>query len=140
MDSRENEEGEVVKRRRICETCDWRFSTLERVEENFPLLVKKDGSRQEFDRHKLKSGIMRACEKRPVSAEAIDASVAKIEASLIEEGGKEVSSRFVGELVMDALRRLDQVAYVRFASVYREFSDVDEFRSILRSLKSRRGE
>lgn len=124
MDSRPVEDGASIKRRRECAACGKRFTTYE-VVESVPLaVVKKDGSREFFDRHKLLSGVMKACQKRPVDAAAV---VADIERELNNSLVAEISSRDIGELVMDRLRALDAVAYVRFASVYREFKDVDTF-------------
>jgi transcriptional repressor NrdR len=132
IDSRESREGEVIRRRRECVGCSRRFTTYERVEEMLPLVVKKDDRREPFDRAKIMNGLTRACEKRPISADALEKVVAGIEARLQEEGRKEVPSREIGEAVMGALRSLDPVAYVRFASVYREFRDVEEFMRELR--------
>ncbi|MBL7661832.1 transcriptional repressor NrdR [bacterium] len=137
IDSREAPDGRAVRRRRECESCDLRFTTFERIEDNFPLVVKKDGGRQEFDRAKIFLGIKKACEKRPVSVEKMEQAARDIEAKIIEPGEKEIASTAIGELVMDKLRLLDPVAYVRFASVYREFSDVKEFMDTLKSLKQK---
>lgn len=132
IDSRVSREGDVIRRRRECVGCERRFTTYERVEEVLPLVVKKDGRRESFDRLKVMMGLKRACEKRPISAEALEGIVDRIEAQVQEEGRKEVPSREIGEAVMEALQSLDPVAYVRFASVYREFRDVDEFMDALR--------
>lgn len=132
IDSRESREGDVIRRRRECVVCSRRFTTYERVEETLPLVVKKDDRREPFDRVKIMNGLTRACEKRPISADSLEKLVAGIEARLQEEGRKEVPSREIGEAVMAALRSLDPVAYVRFASVYREFRDVEEFMRELR--------
>lgn len=132
IDSRESREGDVIRRRRECVACSRRFTTYERVEETLPLVVKKDDRREPFDRTKIMNGLTRACEKRPISADALERVVASVEARLQEEGRKEVPSREIGEAVMGALRTLDPVAYVRFASVYREFRDVEEFMRELR--------
>ncbi len=132
IDSRASREGDVIRRRRECVACERRFTTYERVEESLPLVVKKDGRRESFDRAKILSGLKRACEKRPISAERLEAVVGELEAALQDEGAKEVPSRRIGELVMEALQGLDAVAYVRFASVYREFRRVDEFVDALR--------
>lgn len=139
IDSRVSREGDVIRRRRECVSCDRRFTTYERVEEVLPLVVKKDGSREAFDRLKIMTGLKRACEKRPVSAEALEAIVDRIEARVQEEGRKEVPSREIGEAVMESLQSLDPVAYVRFASVYREFRDVDEFMHALRGYLENKG-
>ncbi len=138
IDSRVSREGDVIRRRRECIACERRFTTYERVEEMLPLVVKKDGRRETFDRLKIMAGLKRACEKRPIPAEALDRIVEGIEARLQEEGGKEVPSREIGEAVMEALRSLDPVAYVRFASVYREFRGVDEFTDALRDFLERK--
>jgi transcriptional repressor NrdR len=132
IDSRESREGDVIRRRRECVACNRRYTTYERVEETLPLVVKKDDRREPFDRSKIMSGLTRACEKRPIPAEVLTRVVDAIESRFQEEGRKEVPSREVGEAVMAALRDLDPVAYVRFASVYREFRDVEEFMKELR--------
>jgi transcriptional repressor NrdR len=134
IDSRVSREGDVIRRRRECVGCSRRFTTYERIEEILPLVVKKDGRREPFDRTKVMAGLQRACEKRPISAETLEGVVNEIEARLQEEGRKEVPSREIGEAVMGALRSLDPVAYVRFASVYRAFRDVNEFMSELEEL------
>ena len=128
VDSRLSGDGDHVRRRRRCVVCSERFTTYETAELNLPRVVKRDGSRVPFDGRKLKSGIMRAVEKRPISTDQIDAAVSRINRRLLATGEGEITSRRIGELVMDELRRLDQVAYVRFASVYREFEDVAAFR------------
>lgn len=128
IDSRLSGEGDQVRRRRECTVCKERFTTYEGAELNLPRLVKRDGSRVPFDGRKLRTGIDRAVEKRPVSMEDIDAAIHRITRKLMASGEKEVSSRKVGELIMEELKRLDQVAYVRFASVYRKFEDVNAFR------------
>ena len=137
IDSRMTKEGDVIRRRRECEACEKRFTTYERVEEIMPLLVKKDGSREPYDRQKVVLGLTKACEKRPISAEEIQQVADRIEASIQEMGEKEVDSTVVGEAVMRELRELDGVAYVRFASVYREFRDLDEFMQTLSELLKR---
>jgi len=126
-DSRLSQGDEVIRRRRECEGCGRRFTTYERLELVLPMVVKKDGRREAFDRLKVMAGLRRACEKRPVGTEALDALVDQIERALVESGDKEVDSSVVGEQVMRRLRELDQVAYVRFASVYRSFKDIHEF-------------
>lgn len=136
VDSREGVDGRSVRRRRECEACGFRCTTFERVEESLPMVVKKGGQRESFDRYKILSGMKRACEKRPVSVMELEDAVKSIEGRLLESGEKEVSSEVIGELVIEVLKDLDQVAYVRFASVYREFSDVGEFMETLRSLAS----
>lgn len=127
-DSRLSTVGDVTRRRRECEKCEKRFTTYERVEEVLPLVVKKDGRRETFDRQKVLAGLRKACEKRPISLEQIEAAVAAIETELMESGEKEVQAVVVGEAVMRHLRALDDIAYVRFASVYRSFRDIDELR------------
>jgi transcriptional repressor NrdR len=134
LDSRESAEGTVTRRRRECLGCHKRFTTYERVEELMPLVVKKDGRREPYDREKLISGLQKAVEKRPVSMAQLEALVAEVEARVLERGEKEVPSSLVGEEVMRRLRALDQVAYVRFASVYRSFRDIEEFMDELKGL------
>jgi transcriptional repressor NrdR len=124
----------AIRRRRECGDCGYRFTTFERVEMVLPVVIKKDGSRENFDREKIRNGLRRACEKRPVSMETIDTAVEAIEKRIQELCQKEVESRLLGELVMDELRKMDKIAYVRFASVYREFSDVSQFVDTLQSL------
>jgi transcriptional repressor NrdR len=136
IDSRLSQGGEVTRRRRECEGCQRRYTTYERVEQVLPLVVKKDGRREPFDRMKILGGLHRASVKRPVSAESLERLVDDLERELVETGEKEVSSTAVGERVMDALRDLDHVAYVRFASVYRQFKDTNEFLSELSQLLS----
>lgn len=128
-DSRAGTAGDVIRRRRECETCTRRFTTYERVEEVLPLVVKKDGRREPFDRPKVLSGLRRACDKRAIASERIEAIVDAIERELIDAGDKEIGSEKIGERVMAHLREVDPVAYVRFASVYRQFKDIDEMRS-----------
>lgn len=134
LDSRESAEGTVTRRRRECLGCHKRFTTYERVEELMPLVVKKDGRREPYDREKLISGLQKAVEKRPVSMDQLEALVAEVEARVLERGEKEVASSVIGEEVMRRLRALDQVAYVRFASVYRSFRDIEEFMDELKGL------
>lgn len=137
VDSRLGREGNNIRRRRECEKCSKRFTTYERVEEMLPLVVKKDGRRETFDRQKIVAGMQRACEKRPVSIAAIEQFVDRLEQSLQESGDKEIPSNRIGEAVMAALHEIDQVAYVRFASVYREFRDINEFMSELTEILAR---
>lgn len=137
VDSRLGREGNNIRRRRECEKCSKRFTTYERVEEMLPLVVKKDGRREVFDRQKIVAGMQRACEKRPVSIAAIEQFVDRLEQSLQESGDKEIPSNRIGEAVMTALHEIDQVAYVRFASVYREFRDINEFMSELTEILAR---
>lgn len=135
IDSRLSSGGEVTRRRRECDGCSRRYTTYERVEQVMPLVVKKDGRREPFDRVKLLAGLSRACQKRPVSSEALERLVDSIERALVESGDKETTSRAIGERVLVVLRDLDRVAYVRFASVYRSFDDVEQFMAELRDLK-----
>jgi transcriptional repressor NrdR len=127
-------DGSTIRRRRMCASCKRRFTTYERVEEAAPMVVKKDSRREPYDRHKVIAGIKRACEKRPVSMEKIEEIADRIEAAAAELGGKEVPSDFIGTAVMNELHEIDQVAYVRFASVYRSFKDIDEFMRELEDL------
>lgn len=127
VDSRVSAEGDSIRRRRECEKCEYRFTTFERIEDTLPLIVKKDGSRQSFDRQKIRRGIQKACEKRPVSIETIDQMVNDVEKDIQNMGLKEIPSESLGEVVMKKLKTVDDVAYVRFASVYRSFKDVNEF-------------
>ncbi len=134
VDSRLSKEGEVIRRRRECLSCKHRFTTYERVGEIFPMVIKKDGRREAFNREKILNGLKRACEKRPVSVDLLEAIVVKIEKKIQELGESEILSRVVGEEIMSALQRLDHVAYVRFASVYKEFKDISQFMSEIKSL------
>jgi transcriptional repressor NrdR len=127
-------EGEVIRRRRECLGCKRRYTTYERVEEILPVVVKKDGRRESFDRNKILVGLKKACEKRPISIGTIEAVTDRIEKRVQEMGETEIASRVVGEEVMKELHQLDQVAYVRFASVYREFKDIDQFMDELKTL------
>ncbi len=138
IDTRENEDGDTVRRRRRCLACDKRFTTYERVELQLPQVVKKNGSRAEFDREKLESSLMLALRKRPVTTESIDAAIDRIEEKLVTLGEREVASDRIGELVMRELKKLDKIAYIRFASVYRNFEDVDEFSDAIREVKKPR--
>lgn len=137
IDSRLVTDGGQVRRRRECIECGERFTTFETAELVMPKVIKGDGSRQPFDDSKLKSGILRAVEKRPVSVEAVEQSISNIQSKLRAMGEREVAASVIGELVMDALRKLDQVAFVRFASVYRRFKDVSEFREEIERLESK---
>ena len=127
IDSRLNKDKTITRRRRACEECKQRFTTYERIEVMFPMLVKKDGRREAWDRGKIATGLEKACEKRPVSTTDIDQFVDTIEGRLQDAGGKEAPTTRIGEWIMEALPELDEVAYVRFASVYRQFKDVNEF-------------
>jgi transcriptional repressor NrdR len=140
IDSRESAAGDVIRRRRECEKCEKRFTSYERLDDVFPPVVKKDGRREPYDRHKLVAGLRKACSKRPVSEERIDEAADAIERSLVESDAKEVSANALGERVMTALRGLDEVAYIRFASVYRQFRDIDEFRVELEKMARDRPE
>ncbi|CAL8473077.1 MULTISPECIES: transcriptional regulator NrdR [Caballeronia] len=131
VDSRVSEDGAAIRRRRRCPSCDKRFTTYERVELALPSVVKKDGSRTEFDRRKIVASMQLALRKRPVAADAIDAAASRIEYQLLGSGEREVQSERLGELVMNELRQLDTIAYVRFASVYKRFEDVSEFEDVL---------
>jgi transcriptional repressor NrdR len=135
VDSRVSEDGAAIRRRRRCPACDKRFTTYERVELAMPAIVKKDGSRTEFDRRKIAASMQLALRKRPVAADAIDEAVARIEYQLLGSGEREVRSERLGELVMAELRELDKVAFVRFASVYRRFEDVSEFEDVIEEFR-----
>lgn len=127
VDSRPTDEGRAIRRRRLCEACGKRFTTYEKLEENIIMVIKKNGQRESFDRNKILNGIVKACEKRPVPMATMEEIVANIERGLNNMMEKEVESTFIGELIMDELKKVDDVAYVRFASVYREFKDADTF-------------
>lgn len=131
VETRESDEGDVVRRRRRCQSCDKRFTTYERAEIALPAVVKKDGTRAEFEPAKLRASMLLALRKRPVSIEQVDAALERIEEKLLASGAREMPSAKLGELVMRELKRIDKVAYVRFASVYRSFEDVDEFRQLI---------
>ena len=140
VDSRMAKEGEVIRRRRECLGCKRRYTTYERVEEILPMVVKKDGRRESFDRTKILAGLKKACEKRPISTATIETVTDRIEKRIQEMGETEIESRIVGEELMKELHQLDQVAYVRFASVYREFKDIDQFMDELKTLAQQRRE
>ncbi|WP_136798006.1 MULTISPECIES: transcriptional regulator NrdR [Desulfosediminicola] len=140
IDSRLNKDCTITRRRRSCLDCDQRFTTYERLEVMMPVLVKKDGRRESWDRHKMAVGLEKACEKRPISRDRIDEFVDDIEHRLQDIGAKEVSSKILGEWAMEELSKLDEVAYVRFASVYRQFKDVSEFMEELKTLLDSRRE
>jgi len=135
VDSRLSAEGDAIRRRRMCVECNERFTTYETAELSLPRLIKRDRSRELFDENKLRAGFMRALEKRPVSIDDVDTAVKTITRRLWAAGEREVDSRLVGDWVMDALRELDEVAYVRFASVYRSFQDVNAFREEIERMK-----
>jgi transcriptional repressor NrdR len=134
VDSRESKEGEVIRRRRECLECSRRFTSYERIDEIPYMVVKKDGRREPFDRQKLVKGLLKACEKRPVRVAALEALADRVEALLQEKPEREISAIEIGAYVMEELRQLDQVAFVRFASVYRNFRDLDEFKHELNQL------
>ena len=137
LDSRPIEEGKAIRRRRECDQCGFRFTTFERVEEVTLIVVKKDDVRQEFSREKLIRGLIKACEKRPVSIQTIENLAIDVEKELRNSGEAEIDSKQIGELVMERLSSIDEVAYVRFASVYRQFKDITVFLNELQELKSR---
>jgi len=134
VDSRLNKDFTITRRRRMCDACSRRFTTYERLEVTMPMLIKKDGRREAWDRHKVVEGLQKACEKRPVSMEQIDEFVDSLERELQDLGEREIPVKLVGERVMDGLRKLDGVAYVRFASVYRQFKDLSEFMAELKDM------
>jgi transcriptional repressor NrdR len=134
IDSRLSKEGDMIRRRRQCLVCQRRFTTYERVEEILPLVIKKNGTREPFDRNKILAGLKKACEKRPISIEVIEEVADRIERHFQELGEKEIPSSDIGEMVMEALYQLDDVAYVRFASVYRQFKDISQFIEEVREL------
>ncbi|PLX79849.1 MAG: transcriptional regulator NrdR [Desulfuromonas sp.] len=136
IDSRLGREGNNIRRRRECSGCAKRFTTYERVEETLPLVIKKDGRREPFDRLKIIAGMQRACEKRPVSISTIEKFIDGLEVTLQESGEKELDASRIGQAVMEALHNIDEVAYVRFASVYRQFKDINEFMTELQDLLS----
>ncbi len=139
VDSRESREGDAIRRRRECLDCGRRFTSYERVEEVPILIVKKDGRREPFDRQKLLKGMMAACQKRPVTLTQLEEAAGDIQARLLEQPDREISSRSLGDLVMDALKQLDSVAYVRFASIYRDFKDLPDFVKALEGLMTGQG-
>jgi len=135
IDSRLGKDKNVIRRRRECNECGRRFTTYERIEEMLPLVIKKDGRREQFDRMKILAGLRKACQKRPVSANALERTVDRIEAMLQESNEKEIKSEDIGEAIMNELRSLDDVAYIRFASVYRSFKDAEEFLREVQQIK-----
>lgn len=137
IDSRLSKDGDMIRRRRECAKCRRRFTTYERVEETLPLVIKKDGRREPFDRGKILAGLQKACEKRPISVDELEKLVDRIEHRLQEAGEREVHSREIGEQIMLELQKLDEIAYVRFASVYRSFRDVNEFMKEVKELLER---
>jgi len=134
VDSRESKEGEVIRRRRECLECGKRFTSYERIDEIPYMVVKKDGTRERFERQKLVAGLLKACEKRPVSVASLEAVADRVETTLHERQEKEIATANIGTFVMDELKKLDKVAYVRFASVYRHFRDINEFADELKQL------
>lgn len=134
VDSRVSEEGDRIRRRRRCAACDKRFTTYETVELRIPQVVKTNGTREEYDEEKLRTGFLRALHKRPVPTEYVDAAVERITQKLLSLGEREIPSRRVGEMVMRELYKLDKVAYIRFASVYKDFQDVADFRDVLKEV------
>lgn len=140
VDSRVSKDGYEVRRRRLCNRCGKRFTTYERVAEELPFVVKKDGRREPFSREKILQGLRKACEKRPVGIDELERVADRIETWAMEQGKGEITSKEIGEKVMEELRRLDEVAYVRFASVYRQFKDIGQFMEELRELLERKGD
>ncbi len=134
IDSRPAEDNSSIRRRRVCDECNKRFTTYEKVEAIPLIIIKKDDNREAYDRSKIETGVLRACHKRPVSMDSIDVLVDEVEADILNSEEKEISSRVVGELVMNKLKDLDAVAYVRFASVYREFKDINTFMDALKKV------
>ncbi|GAB4405612.1 MAG: transcriptional regulator NrdR [Thermodesulfovibrionales bacterium] len=134
IDSRTSKEGDAIRRRRECLKCGKRFTSYERVDDVIPMVIKKDGRRESFDRGKILSGLKKACEKRPISIDVLEGIVDSIEKKLIGMGVKEIPSTWIGEEVMASLKAIDKVAYVRFASVYRQFKDINEFMDEVKSL------
>lgn len=137
VDSRQAEEGNTIRRRRECENCQTRFTTFERIEESPLLVIKKDGNREQFSRDKILNGIIHSAQKRPVSSASIEKIVSEVEQQLRSEYDSEVPSSVIGNLVMDQLAELDEITYVRFASVYRSFKDVDEIEALLKQITKR---
>lgn len=138
LETRDADEGTVLRRRRRCTTCDRRFTTYERIEIQMPVVVKKDGSRVDYSRDKLKASLQLSLRKRPVSASSLDEAIARIEDKLLSMAAREIGSERIGELVMRELKRLDKIAYIRFASVYRSFEDVDEFKDVIQEVSRTR--
>ncbi len=134
VETRESDEGDVVRRRRRCQQCDKRFTTYERADVSLPFVVKRDGTRADFELSKVRASMSLALRKRPVSVEQIDSALERIQEKLLHSGLKEIPTTKLGELVMRELKRIDKVAYVRFASVYRSFEDVDEFRQLIKDI------
>ena len=139
IDSRSKQEGFVIRRRRVCDTCDSRFTTYEEIGDLLPMVIKKDRRREQFNRQKIIRGLHQACQKRPISTEVIEEIASNIERYLMQSSEKEIESRRIGEILMERLQEMDQVAYVRFASVYREFRDIEEFMEELKNLLHKKG-
>ena len=139
VDSRESKEGDSIRRRRQCLKCERRFTTYERIDEVPYMVIKKDGRREKFDRQKVLAGLLKACEKRPVSMTRLSELVNQVESKVIDSPDREISTTEIGEIVMDALRELDKIAYVRFASVYRDFQDEQAFFNELKNLMRQKG-
>jgi transcriptional repressor NrdR len=137
LESRETEEGRVIRRRRQCLTCEARFTSYERIEEAPLMVIKRDGAREQFDLKKILKGVTRACEKRPVATDTIEKLVEEVDQLVRREGRKEVPTAWIGDLVMERLQKIDQIAYVRYASVYRNFTDVTQFLNEVRSLSAK---
>lgn len=137
IDSRPAEDGTSIRRRRSCDECGKRFTTYEKVETIPLIIIKKDNTREQYDRGKIEQGVLRACYKRPISAEDIQKTVERIETKIFRLEGKEISSKMIGEIVMEELQSLDEVAYVRFASIYREFKDVNTFMDEIKKILDR---
>ena len=135
VDSRVSELGDSIRRRRRCAVCDKRFTTYEFVELRMPQLIKSNGSREEFDEAKLRTGFARALHRRPVPTNLVEDAISRVTQTVLSLGEREIESRQIGELVMSELRKLDKVAYIRFASVYRDFQDADDFRDVLREVQ-----
>ena len=135
VDSRLSEDGDSVRRRRECQACGKRFTTYERVELQMPMIVKHNGNRTAYDREKIRIGFMRALHKRPVPTEYVDAAITRIEQRILALGEREIPSRVIGEMVMRELKKMDDVAYIRFASVYEDFQRVDDFRDAIQQVK-----
>jgi transcriptional repressor NrdR len=140
VDSRESKEGEVIRRRRECLSCGRRFTSYERIDQIPHMVVKKDGRRERFDREKIMKGLLLACQKRPVPTKVLEGLVDKVEAMVHESPDREMATTAIGEFVMESLKQLDKVAFVRFASVYREFKDVDQFMLTLKGLLDTRAD
>ena len=139
IDSRESKEGDAIRRRRQCLACERRFTTYERIDEVPYMVIKKDGRREKFDRQKVLAGLLKACEKRPVSMGKLSELVDRVEAKVIDSAEREISTIDIGEMLMETLRNLDKIAYVRFASVYRDFQDEEAFFNELKTLMRQKG-